>query len=261
MQKNRFLIATCTLMISCMIACATNLEQRKLQSEAQRDVGEAYMAEGKYTVALKELLEAEKLYADDPLLQNSLGLAYMRKKKPELAVEHYKKAVELKHDYAPAKNNLGTAYLALGEWDAAIVCFKELNENLLYATPQYATLNLAWAYYNKGEYNFAEKYYNETLKYYKDGNPKDVNYIKAIRGLSQTYMAMGKTSKAVAILEEVTKNYPHFGLLYFDLAKAYVLTGDFNKAIRTYSTVIERAPEGSLAKEAKKEIEKIRNRQ
>ena len=213
MQKNWFLIATCTLMIGCMIACATNLEQRKLQSEAQRDVGEAYMAEGKYTMALRELLEAEKIYADDPLLQNSLGLAYMRKKKPELAVEHYKKAVELKHDYAPAKNNLGTAYLALGEWDAAIACFKELNENVLYATPQYATLNLAWAYYNKGEYNFSEKYYNETLNYYKDGNPKDVNYIKAIRGLSQTYMAMGKTSKAVAILEEVTKNYPNVGLM------------------------------------------------
>ncbi|PQP34327.1 pilus assembly protein PilF, partial [Desulfobacteraceae bacterium SEEP-SAG9] len=126
MQKNRFLIATCTLMIGCMIACATNLEQIKLEAEAQRNVGEAYMAEGKYTAALKELLDAEKLYADDYLLQNLLGLAYMRKEKPELAVEHYKKSVELKHDYAPAKNNLGTAYLALGEWDAAIACFKEL---------------------------------------------------------------------------------------------------------------------------------------
>jgi tetratricopeptide (TPR) repeat protein len=246
-------------MVSCLIACATNLEQRKLQSEAQRNVGEAYMVEGKYTLALKELLEAEKVYADDPLLQNYLGLAYMGKQKPELAVEHYKKAIVLKHDYAPAKNNLGTAYLALGDWDAAIVCFKELTENLLYATPQYATLNLGWAYYNKGAYQLAEKYYNETLKYYQDGNPKDVTYIKAVRGLGQTYVAMGKPSKAVAILEEVTQSYPHFALLHFDLARAYALTGDINKAIQAYRTVIERAPEGPLAKEAQKEIEKLRN--
>jgi len=115
--------------------CTANLENRKRQSEAKRNLGEALRKERKYTDALRELLNAEKLYAKDPFLQNELGIAYMAKKRPNLAVPHFKRALALKPDYAPAKNNLGTAYLELENWDAAISCFKEVAENLIYATP------------------------------------------------------------------------------------------------------------------------------
>ena len=104
----------------------------------------------------------------------------------DLAVKHFKKALEIKPDYAPAINNLGTAYIKKKEWDTAIRYFKEVSENLLYATPHFALSNLGWAYYNKKEYALAEKFYLKALEI----SPK---FINALVGLGKTYTAMGRS--------------------------------------------------------------------
>ncbi len=135
--------------VICVVSCTANLEVRKKQEEASRNLGEAYLRKGDYTSALREFLKAETLYPDDPYLQNDLGLTYMGKKKLDLAVKHFRKAIKIRPDYAPAMNNLGTAYIAKKEWDTAIAYFKEVANNLLYTTPHFPLSNLGWAYYNK----------------------------------------------------------------------------------------------------------------
>ena len=149
MQTFRFGWTFLAVMAMCMVACTSNLQVRKQQGEAARNLGEVYFVQENYTEALKEFLKAESLYPDDPFLQNDLGLTYKAKKKPELAITHFKKALALKPDYAPAKNNLGTVYLDIGEWDEAIKYFKEVAGNLVYASPHVPLSNLGWAYYNK----------------------------------------------------------------------------------------------------------------
>jgi tetratricopeptide (TPR) repeat protein len=104
-----FVIYVVLVSIFFLVSCTANLELRKNQEEALRNFGEAYIREGAYTKALRKLLEAEKLYAEDPHLQYDLGLVYMAKEKPNKAIEHFKKAVEIKPDYTPAKNSLGVA--------------------------------------------------------------------------------------------------------------------------------------------------------
>jgi len=152
MKTNRFVLSLSLFLIFCIASCAANVEVRKKQEEASRNLGEAYMQQRDFSSALREFLKAEKIYSKDPLLQNDFGLAYMAKGRLDLAVKHFKKAVKLKPDYAPARNNLGTAYLAKKEWDVAIACFKEIVDDVLYATPHYPLTNLGWAYYNKQEY-------------------------------------------------------------------------------------------------------------
>ncbi len=151
----------------------------------------------------------------------------------------------------PAKNNLGTAYLAKKEWDVAIACFKEIVDDILYATPHYPLTNLGWAYYNKQEYEVAEKYYSDALKL-------EPNFIIALRGLGQNYMAMERAADAVAILEKAVKKYPRSAESYFYLAKAYSLSQEYKKAISTYNKVVELAPDSLLAFDARKEVEKIK---
>jgi tetratricopeptide (TPR) repeat protein len=172
-------------------------------------------------------------------------------KKMDLAVKHFKKAVEIKPDYAPAINNLGTAYLNKKEWDNAIRCFKEVSENLLYATPHFPLSNMGWAYYNKKEYALAEKFYLKALEI----SPK---FINARVGLGKTYIAMGRGSEAVATLEKAVEDNPRLGQLYLELARAYALSGEYKKALDAYEKVVEFAPDSVLSREAETESQKIR---
>ena len=111
--------------------CATTgvSPQDKKKASAAINLGEAYMGGGNYTAALGELLKAEKLNPDDPILHNDLGLVYMAKEKFDLAVVHFEKAVQLKPDYSLAKNNLGSAYLLAGEFDKGRRALEEALED------------------------------------------------------------------------------------------------------------------------------------
>ena len=250
MKINRLVLSLYLFLIFCIVSCAANIEVRKKQEEASRNLGEAYMQQGDFSSALRELLKADKIYPKDPLLQNDLGLAYMAKDRLDLAITHFKKAVKLKPDYAPAINNMGTAYLAKREWDVAISCFKEIIDDVLYATPHYPLTNLGWAYYNKQEYELAEKYYRDALNL-------EPNFVIALRGLGQTYIAMERAADAVAMLEKAVKNYPRSAESYFYLARAYSLSGEYKKAISAYNKVIELAPDSAIARAAEKKVEKI----
>ena len=248
MKTNRFVLSLYLFLIFCIASCAANTEVRKKQEEASRNLGEAYMQHGDFSSALREFLKAEKIYSKDPYLQNDLGLVYMAKSRLDLAIKHFKKAVKLKPDYAPAKNNLGTAYLAKKEWDVAIDCFKEIIDDILYATPHYPLTNLGWAYYNKQEYKLAEKYYCDALEL-------EPNFIIALRGLGQNYMAMERAADAIAMLEKAVKIYPRSAESHFYLAKAYSLSREYKKAISAFNKVVELAPDSPLARDAKKEAE------
>jgi type IV pilus assembly protein PilF len=233
------------------VSCTANLEMRKKQANASRNLGEAYYREGNYPEALGEFLKSETLYPGDPFLQNDLGLTYMAMKKMDLAVKHFKKAIEIKPDYAPAMNNLGTAYLDQKEWDNAIRCFKEVTENLLYATPHFPLSNMGWAYYNKKEYALAEKFYLKALEI-------DPKFINALAGLGKTYIAMGRGSDGVATLEKAVKDYPRIGQLYLELARAYTVSGEYKKALDAYEKAVEFSPGSALAREAETEAQQIR---
>lgn len=252
MSRNRLNWTVLVVMAFTILSCATaNMEVQKQRGEALRNLGEEYYRQGDYTSALRELLKAETLYPDDPFLHNDLGLTYRAKKSLDLAVKHFRKALDIKPDYAPAKNNLGAVYLDKKEWDTAIKYFKEVSENMLYATPHIALANLGWAYYNKKEYKLSETYYLKAL----DLKPK---FINAQRGLGLVYIAMGRIGEAKEILEGAVKNYPKFALLYDDLAKVYVLSHEYEKALNSYHKVMELAPGSAMAREAEKAAQRIK---
>jgi type IV pilus assembly protein PilF len=234
-----------------VIACApTNNDILKKQADASRNLGEVYMNQGQYTAALKELLEAEQKYPNDAMINNSLGLAYLAKERPDLAVDHFKKAIRLQPDFSPAVNNLGNAYLRLNQWDAAIEQFHSLSEDLVYGTPHYPMTNIGFAYYSKGDYKMAEKYYQEALKL----QPK---FPIALRGLGRTYLKMGEVAKAQEVLFEAISSEPDFTPAYIDLAKTYLMTGETEKAKNAYQHVIKIAPESSFAKEAQQALKEL----
>ena len=71
-------ILSFVLMIS-LLSCAASQEKKQAHAKATRELGEAYMRQGSYTEALKEMLKAENINHNDHLIQNDLGLIYMSK--------------------------------------------------------------------------------------------------------------------------------------------------------------------------------------
>ncbi|MBS3733128.1 MAG: tetratricopeptide repeat protein [Desulfobacterales bacterium] len=220
------------------------------RAEAARNLGEAYMADGNYTKALRELLKAEQMHPEDPYLHNDLGLTYMGKDRPEKAAAHFKKALDLKPDYSPARNNLGSAYVALEQWDKAISCFKEVNEDLLYMTPQYPLSNLGYVYYKKGAYHKAEQYYLEALNLKHD-------FSRALHGLGQVYIATGDYDKAIKRLKKATEKAPQAAEIHMDLARAYTKTHHYNKAVQIYKKAADIAGDSPLGEKAEAQAEAV----
>jgi len=259
MKMNRLFWAAAALTLFFVLSCAGNLELRKRQEETTRDLGEVHMGRGDYISALREFLKAEKIYPDDPYLQNDLGLLYKKKERFDLSITHFKRALALKPDYADAKNNLGTVYMAQEDWDTAIVVFKEITGDLLYATPQNPLFNLGLAYYHKNAYEPAEKYFNDCLKYYQDGFRKDITYIKTLYHLGRIYLSSERIPQAVSVLEKAIQDAPRAAELYLYLGNAHTLSRDYQKGLNAYNKVIELAPDTPLAREAKEKAASIKN--
>ncbi len=245
------LIICVLIIMAAMVACGPEVQQQaRKKAKGAMNLGHAYLLQGDYTTALRELLDAEKKIPDNPYLQNDLGLIFMAKKRPDLAEEHFKKAVKLKPDYIPAKNNLGTAYLKQKKWDQAIKIFKSISGNLLYATPHYPLSNMGWAYIGKKEYKPAEKNFSLALKL-------KPNFIQAIHGLATVFIKTGRNYSAIKLLLAKIKNDPGAVILHKDLAKAYEMTQQFSKAKKSWMDIISIAPKSPLAMEAKTHINKL----
>ena len=240
-----FLFACAVLLAGC--ANRPSKAAMRKQADASRSLAEAYSSEGKFRIALRELLKAQSLDPENADVQYDLGLVYLALKQPEMAIAPFKRTIELRPNYSVAMNGLGAAYMALGRWDEAIPCFEQLLNNLLYATPQYLHLNLGFCYYNKKEYARSVESYKTAIEY-------NQRFAEAWRGLGRTYTAMGRLDEAMTSLEKAIQLAPRFSEAYFDLAQAYGKKGFWTKALTAYKKVVELAPGTPLAAQASDEM-------
>lgn len=244
-------IAGVVLMIFTAACTTTNNKVKKEEAKASRRLGEVYLTQGNFAAAMKEFKKAEQYYPDDHILQYDLGLLYAMRERYDDAIVHYKKALDLSPDYGPAMNSLANAYAGKKEWDQAIFYYNKVVNDMLYATPHFAYAGLGNAYYYKGDLERSESYYLQALSIKPD-------FVNALQGLSETYIAMGRVPEAVEKLEKAVRLLPENAVLHFQLARAYQLAHEYEKAYHSYLKVVEIAPETGLADQAKQEADKIK---
>ncbi|KKR95758.1 MAG: hypothetical protein UU48_C0043G0003 [Candidatus Uhrbacteria bacterium GW2011_GWF2_41_16] len=80
------------------------------------------------------------------------------------AVDSFKKALTIDPSYSDARTNLGIVYGKMDQWDDAINEFNKALSNPKYTTPQIAHYNLGYAYFNKGDYQSAIVEFKEAAK-------------------------------------------------------------------------------------------------
>ena len=253
MKKIRLVAACCLVFAIAMTACTKkeNLEQQKELAVAARNLGEAYLRQGNYKAALRELFKAETIIPDDYFVKFDIGLAFYYLGEYDKAIHYFKKSLEIKSDYAPARNNLGNAYARNNQLDNAIEEWKIVASDMLYATPQFPNNNLGRAYYAKGEYELSEKYFKQALKAAPD-------FDRALWGLSQTYIATGRVQLAIETLEFAVKKHPGLAELHYELGGAYMLKRDYARAYSSYIQVVQINPDSTLADKALIKAQRIK---
>jgi len=252
MKQNLFIWFGCAVLMTAVASCGlTNNETKKKEAEVGRRLGEAYLQQGNFAAALTEFKKAEAKYPNDHLLQYDLGLLYSHKERYDEAIVHYKKALELSPNFGAALNSLGNAYAGKKDWDQAIFYYNKVINDMLYATPHFAYAGLGNAYFFKGDLPRAEKNYLQALNIKSD-------FVTALQGLAETYIAMGRVPEAVDKLQRAVRQVPENAALHFQLARAYQLALEFERAYRSYQKVIELAPGSALAEQAREGASKVK---
>ena len=256
MKKTTRTISCGVVLLAAVLFCSACAGQSARESQrladSRRTVGEAYMRQGDYTSALRELSEAEKLDPDNAFTQHDLGLCFREKHRMDEALAHLKKAVRLKPGFTPARNSLGRVYLEMGQIDKAISIFKEISKDALYATPHFPLANLGLAYYKKGDYPTALEYYHRALKL-------EPNFVFALHGVGATYLAMKKGRLALDYLGRALKLAPKVAQFHFEYAEANLLVGNTAQARISYENAIDLAsPESEVAAKARLRLSSLK---
>jgi type IV pilus assembly protein PilF len=239
MVKRSLLLPGVVLSAALLLSsCAGNGAAQK-NATYHLQMGLSNLGENNITGALIELTESEKVNPDNYELQNYLGIAYFRKNKFDIAVQKYLKALALKPDFSDARNNLGVAYLELKRWDDAIYQFKLVIEDIFYPNQEAATINLALAYYGKGDFPQALS----ILRGLVGSSPQDP---RVRLNLGKVYYALDKFELAVVEYKKAIDLNVGYAAAHYNLALAYMKLQDKRSAALAFKEVVRLVPESEL---------------
>lgn len=212
------------------------------------NVGNVYLRYNDYTKAIDYYLQATKYQAalsthQVAALYNSIGLIYRRQKNYEKALYfmHLSKDLWEKStrpdDVSTAYNNIGLTHSMIEQTDSALFYHEKtlvIHKKRGDIKGQAKTLgNIGGAYYEKGEYDKAEKYLLQANELYLTTGKEDKASSRHIT-LGQVWSAQGKYNEAEKIFFEVLSDSISSKELKMDayegLAKTYEKQNKSDKA-------------------------------
>ena len=226
------------IMGSIIAGCAMGAASQK-QASYHYQMGLSYLGENNITSALVELTKAEKIDPDNHELMNYLGLVYYRKNKLDISEKKYLRAIALKPDYSDARNNLAVTYLEMKRWDDAIYQLKLVIDDIFYQNQVAAGINLALAYFGKGDFNQSLA----TLRPLAVNNPANP-MIRFTMG--RVYYAMEKMDLAVGEYRKAIEMYGNYAQAHYNLALATLKQGDKKGAATSFREVVRIAPDTEI---------------
>ena len=241
--------------IVAFICCScTYTPWHRQQSELFLNKGISFIEMGQYNSALKDLLESEKYYPDNPKVHYYLGMSYHGKGMKDKAVEEFKKAISLDENYSEAHNYLGTLYMDKELWDQAIAEFDKALTNTIYDTPSMAIYNSAWAYYSKKDYKTALAKYQEALRV--DPMTRLRPQIEKNEGL--IYFDQDDIPEAIRHFKKSIELDASIFDAHFLLGQSYLKIKDNKNARKEFQTVIQLAPETAFARRARNYLQSLK---
>jgi Tfp pilus assembly protein PilF len=252
MQKV-FVRFTLLLSLFTVVACTSWMARNKEEAVLHLQIGTSSLQNGMYPQALSELLTAEQLDGDNPLIQNNLGLAYYFRERSDLAEIHIRKAISLKNDYTDARNNLSRILTDRGQYKEAYEQARLAGDDLTYTSPEKPQINMGIALFKLGNFKEAKSRFLKALEYQHDNCLANSYYGRSLYELKDFSHAAEALDRAVSFCQKNLYDEPHYysALTYFQLGQKAKAESRFEELLKLY-------PGGQYRDKAKEMLDTIR---
>ncbi|HRO67033.1 MAG TPA: tetratricopeptide repeat protein [Pseudobdellovibrionaceae bacterium] len=234
------------LFVAGFSGCASTASQDKTKAELHMTIGNSHFEKGNYPYALQELLQAEKLDPQNPLIQNNLGLVYYMRERYDLAEKHIRRAIQLEPKFSDAKNNLARILIDVKRYEESEKLLKEALDDLTYAGGDRAWFNMGFLKFSQGQWGQAREAFEQSLKLNRDSCLTNSYYGRTLFELKDYKAAAANLDKAVGFCQKQLFDEPH----YYS-ALAWYRSGDPAKAKARFQEILKLYPDGKFREKAR----------
>lgn len=187
-----------------------------------------------YRQALASLKRAEEYDPNSYWIQEALGGTFLRMSRPQLALKHYKKALALQPKSPRGWNNVGTTYMVMKQWKNAIVAYQSALKNVLYQTPCFARINLAWCYHKVNDFKQSDKYFQLATS-------KCPRFCQGHRLHGLASYERKLYSRAAGAFDQLTKRCKKFLPGFYHLGRTYFAAKRYQEARKPLLHCVEKS--------------------
>lgn len=236
--------------------CASGSKRKDLsdtdRARLHMEVGRGSLMEGDATLALQNLVQAEKLDNTIPEIHHLKSLAFYLKRDMDSATASARRAVKLAPDYSDAKNTLGKLLIDQGEAKEAEPLLLQAAKDSLYADSYKAHTNLGIIYYRSGKNAAAEKHFKEA-------------YESAPGASCIASYYLGHLALAREAAQDALKHYDRasqkfcasFAEAHLAVGIAFERTRQFDRARRKFLEVNQAFPNTQIAEKAMERLKAL----
>ncbi len=229
--------------------CATTTRNAE-KADLHLQIGTGHLAKSQYADAIRELLVAEQLDPENPLVQNNLAIALFARKRIKDSIEHFQRALEIKPDYSEARNNLGRAFIEYNQPKEAIRELKLVIDDITYPQTERAYVNLGIAYLRMKDFAKAQVNFQEALNLNR-------NYCLAHNYYGQALYFQKKYGQAAAALDSAVQLCQNLDEAHYYNALSYLQLGQTEKARTRMNEIVSLYPQSEFAEKARVQLNKL----
>lgn len=240
-----------------LTACTTSPSIDKERASLKMQLAVSHIENNNLPVALKELLEAEALDAQNALIQSNLGLVYFLRKKMDLSISHYSNAIRLDPKLTETKNSLARVYIEIKQYIKAEALLNTVVEDLTYTNMTSAYMNYGLMRFNQKRFADAKVLFRKVLETDRENCFAQVYLGRSHLDLQENQDAANQFEKAAPICLQFRVDEAHYfsGIAHYRLNQK-------NKSLLRFQEVVKLFPDGTNAASSKKMIDIIqRNNQ